>query len=92
MGTIHRFCCLCRRPARCFSLRAKRRLIPKKQLLDSLGEAAEGRYSERAMSPKLQYTCGTQMPAMGSSLRKKGANFGATYRGQQQVPGGMAEV
>lgn len=64
----------------------------RKQLLDALGEAAKGRCPERLLSPMLQDTCETQMPAMGNSLRQKGAILGATYRGQQQVPGGMAEV
>lgn len=64
----------------------------RKQLLDALGEAAKGRCSERLMSPMLQDTCEKQMPAMGTALRSKGTILGATYRGQQQVPGGMAEV
>lgn len=64
----------------------------RQQLLDALGEAAKGRCSERLMSPMLQDTCEKQMPAMGNSLRQRGAILGATYRGLQQVPGGMAEV
>jgi hypothetical protein len=64
----------------------------RQQLLDALGEAAKGRCSERLMSPLLQDTCEKQMPAMGDALRRKGAILGATYRGLQQVTGGMAEV
>ncbi|RZI84823.1 MAG: hypothetical protein EOP38_07560 [Rubrivivax sp.] len=64
----------------------------RQQLIDALGEAAKGRCSERLMSPMLQETCEKQMPAMGDAIRGKGAILGATYRGQQQVPGGMAEV
>lgn len=64
----------------------------RQKLLDALAEAAKGKCSQALMSPLLQETCEKQMPAMGHALQSKGAIRDAAYRGQQQVPGGMAEV
>lgn len=61
-------------------------------LVMALERAAEGECPSRIMSPLLQDTCERQMPSMGQTLKRLGPIRSATFRGDQEMPGGVAEV